>query len=249
MRGQLTRKVAVIAGTTVIALGATGYAVAQSGGDSRDEERKAFLDDAAQRLDKSPEELTKALQDAAIARIDAAVKEGRLTQAQADEMKQRVKQGDGLGFLGGRGGPGGPGHHHGGPGRGAGLEAAAKYLGLSAAELHERHEDGKSLADVAKERNKSVEGLKDAMEKAIRADIADAVKDKRLTQEQADQILEDLPERLDDKIERTGPPHGRGGHGGPGGPGGPGFGPPPGDMPPPGDVPPPPPGDAPDDNG
>jgi hypothetical protein len=108
------------------------------------------------------------------------------------------------------------------------MDAAADYLGLSKAELREQLMDDKSLADIAEEKNKSVDGLKDAMEKAIRADIEKAVEDKRLTQEQADRILENLGSRLDEKVERTGPPHGRGGRGGPGGPGGgPGFGPPP----------------------
>jgi hypothetical protein len=242
MKEKLTRKVAVIVGTSVIALGATGFAVAQSG-NSRDSERKAFLNDAAQRLDVTPEKLSKALQDAAIARIDAAVKAGRLTEEQANEMKAHVREGKGLPFLGGpggRGGPGGPGHHHrGGPP--PGIAAAAKYLGLSEAKLHEQIEGGKSLADVAKAQNKSVDGLKDAMEKAIRADIEKAVTDKKLTRKQADQILEDLDSRIADQVERTGGQHGRG-HGGPGGPppGGPGFGPPPGGPPPP------PPGDEPD---
>lgn len=231
MKQRLTRKVAVIAGTTVIALGVTGYAVAQSG-DTREEEKQAFLNDAAQRLDTTPEKLTQALKEAAIARVDAAQRDGRLTEEQANEMKERIRQGDGVPFLGGRGGPGGPGHH-GGPGRGAGREAAAEYLGLSKAELHEQLHDGKSLADVAGDRNKPVDGLKDAMEKAIRADVEQAVEDKRLTREQADQILEDLPERLDEKVERTHPRGGPGGPGGRGGPGGPGFGPPPGDGPPP----------------
>jgi hypothetical protein len=234
MKDRLTRKVAVIVGTTVIALGVTGFAVAQSG-DSRDDERKAFLNDAAQRLDVSPEKLTKALQDAAIARVDAAVKDGRLTEEQANEIKERIRQGGGVPFLGG---PGGPGHHHrGGPP--PGMTAAAEYLGLSEAELRERLMDGKSLADVAGDEKKSVDGLKDAMEKAIRADIAKAVEDKKITQEQADRFLEDLESRIDEKVEREGGPRGprgpRGGRGAPGGPppGGPGFGPPPGDRPPP----------------
>jgi hypothetical protein len=235
MKHRLTKRVAVIVGTTVIALGAAGYAVAQNG-NSRDDERKAFLNDAAQRLDVSPEKLTKALQDAAIARIDAAVKAGRLTEEQATEMKERVRQG-GVPFLGGPGGPrGGPGHHQrGGPP--PGITAAAKYLGLTKAQLREQLGDDKSLADVAKARGKSVDGLKDAMEKAIRADIEKAVGDKKLTREQADRMLEDLDSRIGDKVERTGGPRGRGGHGGPGGPppGGPGFGPPPGGPPPPAD--------------
>ena len=232
MKDRLTRKVAVIVGTTVLALGVTGYAVAQSG-DSREDEQKAFLNDAAQRLDVSPEKLTQALKDAAIARVDAAVKAGRLTEEQGNEMKERIRAGDGVPFLGGPGGPHGPGH--GGPGRGAGLEAAAEYLGLSRAELHEQLHDGESLADVAGDKNKSVDGLKDAMEKAIRADIEKAVEDKRLTQEQADQILGGLESRLDEKVESEGGRGPHGGRGGPGGPppGGPGFGPPPGDAPPP----------------
>jgi hypothetical protein len=250
MREKLTRRVAVIVGTTVLALSGGAYAVAQSG-DSPKDERKALLDDAAQRLDVTPQKLTQALKDAAIARIDAAVKAGRLTKAQGDEMKQHVNAGE-LPFLGGPRGPGGP---HGGPGhRGGpppGIAAAESYLGLSRAELRKQLEGGKSLADVAKAQNKSVDGLESAMEKAIRADIAEAVDDKKLTQAQADQILKDLPQRLADRIKDKhpgGPGHGPGRHGGrfgPGGPGGPpppggdrdgdgdhGFGPPPGAPPP-----------------
>jgi hypothetical protein len=229
MKDKLTKKVAVVVGTAVIALGAAGFAAAQNG-NSREDERKAFLNDAAQRLDVSPEKLTKALQDAAIARIDAAVKDGRLTQEQANAMKERIRQG-GLPFLGGPGGRhGGPGHfHRGGPP--PGITAAAEYLGLTEARLREQLMDRKSLADVAEARNKSVDGLKDAMEKAIRADVAKAVEDKRITQQQADRILEGLESRIHDKVEREGGPHGGPGRrGGPGGPppGGPGFGPPPG---------------------
>ena len=235
MKSRLTRRVAIIAGTAVLALSGGTYAVAHGIGGG-EKEREALLDDAAERLNVTPEELTKALKEAAAARIDQAVKDGRITQEQADEMKERLEQGGGVPFLGGPGGPGGPGGHHGPP---PGMDAAAEYLGLSPEQLREQLMDGKSLADVAEDRDKSVDGLKEAMEKAIRADIAKAVEDKRLTQEQADRILEDLESRLDDKVERTGPPHGRGGPGGPGGPGGGpggpggpggghGFGPPPG---------------------
>jgi hypothetical protein len=229
MKSKLTRRVAIIAGTTVLALSGTTYAVAHGlGGDDPEKEREALLNDAAERLDVEPQELTDALKEAAKARVDAAVKDGRLTEEQGEELKQRIEE---RGVpLGPGGGPGGPGGHH-GPGgpRGAGLDAAADYLGLSKEQLHEQLHDDKSLADVAKDRSKSVDGLKDAMEKAIRADVEQAVEDKRLTQEQADRILEGLDSRLDEKVERSGPPHGGpGGRGGPGGHGGPpGFGGPP----------------------
>jgi len=234
MKSRLTRRVAVIAGTTVLALSGATFAVANGivGGEK---ERDAFLNDAAQRLNVTPDELTKALKEAAAARIDQAQKDGKITKEQADEMKQRLEQSDGLPFLG-RHGPGEV-HRVGPP---PGITAAADYLGLTEKELHEQLIDGKSLADVAKAENKSVDGLKDAMEKAIRADIAKAVDDKKLTQAQADRMLENLDERIAERVEQDGPPgpkfHRRGG---PGGPDGPGFGPPPGGPPPP-DAPEPP---------
>jgi hypothetical protein len=122
-----------------------------------------------------------------------------------------------------RGGPGGPFGKH---------EAAAKYLGLSQDDLHEKLEGGKSLADVAKERNKSVDGLKDAMLAEAKKNLDEAVDDKKLTRSQADQIFDRMKSHIDDRI--NGKPHtmrfrgGPGGPGGHGGPGGPGFGPPPG---------------------
>jgi hypothetical protein len=236
MKQRLTRRVAVIAGTTVLALSGGAYAIAQGGDPAT--ERKAFLNDAANRLNVSPEELTKALQGAAADRLDQAVKDGKLTQAQADAIKKRMQQDGGVPFLGPPpGGPGGPG---GGPGvfrhRGPppGIAAAAKYLGLSQAELRKQLMSGKSLADVAKAENKSVDGLKDAIKAAITADIKKAVDDKKLTQAQADEFLKDLDARVDEKVTRKGD-RGPGGpghrHGRPGfGPPPPGFGPPPGDA-------------------
>jgi hypothetical protein len=252
MKQRLTRRVAVIAGTTVVALSGGAYAIAQSQNDGPAQERKAFLDDAAGRLKVSPEELTKALQGAAADRLDEAVRKGRLTQQQADAIKKRMQRDGGVPFLGPPGGPhGGPGFHHGPP---PGMDAAADFLGLSNDALRRQLMSGRSLAQIARARDKSVDDLKAAIEKGIREHVAQDVKDKRLTQSQADQILKDLSDRVDDMVDRTGPPrHGRGRGGPPGGPGfgppppgapGPGFGPPPGGGgPPPGDDGGPPPGD------
>jgi hypothetical protein len=240
MKQRLTRRVAVIVGSTVLALSGGAYAIAQGGDPAT--ERKAFLNDAANRLNVTPDELTKALQGAAADRLDQAVKDGKLTQAQADEMKKRMKADGGLPFIGPPGGPHGPGgFHRGGPP--PGIAAAAKYLGLSEAELHTKLESGKSLADVAKAENKSVDGLKDAIKAAITADIKKAVDDKKLTQAQADEFLKGLDARVAEKVNRKGDEGPRGfghRHGRPGfgPPPPPGFGPPPGDN---DDAPPPPP--------
>jgi hypothetical protein len=66
----------------------------------------------------------------------------------------------------------GPGGMHGmGYGQQAGLTAAADYLGLSQAQLVSQLQAGKSLADVATARNKSVAGLKDAILAAMTSRI------------------------------------------------------------------------------
>src|SRR4051794_41552159 len=99
-----------------VACGVTGLAGAAGGGiacaaatqTSPEQERKAFLADAANRLNTTPDKLEAALKEAAKARFDAAVADGRLTQDQGDKIKQRIDQGGGVPFLGRGGGPGGP---------------------------------------------------------------------------------------------------------------------------------------------
>jgi polyhydroxyalkanoate synthesis regulator phasin len=138
------------------------------------------------------------------------VADGELTQEQADAVKERLEA-EGAPLLGG---PflHGPGHHH-GFGDFGGLGAAATYLGLTADELRERLEGGDTLADVAAAEGKTADGLVQAMVDAAEADIADAVEAGRLTQEQADEILADLPERIEGLVNGELP--------GPGGPRGP----------------------------
>ena len=162
--------VAGAAGLAVLAGSGGAYAAGQSGPTAqqaaradRAAEQKAFLDDVAKRLNVTRDQLDAALKGAAEARIDAAVAAGKLTKEQGEAAKQRLAAGapllPGLGPRpGGRpGGPGRPGRGPGFGGRGFGLglslesaEGAAKYLGLTTAQLREQLRDGKSLADVAK---------------------------------------------------------------------------------------------------
>ena len=75
----------------------------------------------AKRLGVSTEALKSAMQAAAVDRIDAAVAAGKLTAAQANSLKQRIREGRGP--LSGRMLHAGA---HGGP-----FGAAARYLGLT----------------------------------------------------------------------------------------------------------------------
>jgi hypothetical protein len=88
----------------------------------RDAQRLARLTEYTARLGVSIDAYTKASKDQAKADIDAAVTAGRITAAQATEMKARVDastglDGRGFGFGGGKGGRGGHGGGGDGPGR------------------------------------------------------------------------------------------------------------------------------------
>jgi ribosomal protein S4 len=209
----MKRKLAIGA-TGLLVLGGAGaaYGVTRGGKD----ERQAFLGDVAKRLNVSPDKLNSALQGAFEDRLDAAVKAGRLTQAEADAIKKKVEQGGGPpvgipGFGFGErhfdfgGGPGGPIK--------AGLDAAASYLDLTPQQLMDKLASGKSLADVAGDQKKSVDGLKSAIKDSVKKQLDQAVTAKKLSQDQENKILDGLDSRLDDIVNRKG-----------GGPGGPGFG-------------------------
>jgi len=210
-------RIAAVATAGALAAAGTGVAVATSASDDAKQREQAVLEDAAGRLDVDADELRDALAAAVDSQLDAEVKAGRLTQEQADAIKQ-MRDRSGL-VLGGPGHPGGPhgfgvrGDHRGGPGEVMG--AAAKALGISERKLFTQLRNGKSLQQIAKAQGKDYADVKAAMRAAVKTELDEAVKDGRLTQEQADDMLEHLTDRLDD-----------GGFGrGPGGPPPGGFGP------------------------
>jgi lambda repressor-like predicted transcriptional regulator len=61
---------------------------------------------------------------------------------------------------------------------------------------------GKSLAQVAREKGKSVDGLVAAMVKPLQERLAKAVEAKRLTKQRADEILERLTDRTEKLVQR-----------------------------------------------
>jgi hypothetical protein len=84
------------------------------------------------------------------------------------------------------------------------LAAAAAYLGLSEEELRTSLEGGKSLADVATAQGKSVDGLKQAMLAAVKADLDEQVAHGDITAEQEQTILTKLPAGIDDFVNGKG---------------------------------------------
>ena len=199
----MTRRKSIViaaASATVLLVAFGGGALAASGVLSPKEESQAIIDDAASQLGVEPSELSSALRQALKNRIDAAVDAGRLTEEQAAELKEGIDSGE-LPLLG-HGPYGGPDFH--GPGfahfgRGAVFAAAASYLGLTEAELREQLDD-QSLAEIAKEKGKSVSGLVQTMVAAATSEIDEAVVDGKLTKEQANALKADLDSRVESLV-------------------------------------------------
>jgi hypothetical protein len=84
------------------------------------------------------------------------------------------------------------------------LEAAAVYLGLSEEQLAHELEGGKSLAEVATARGKSVDGLKQALLDAAKSGLDRAVADGHLTADEAQAILSKLRAAVDDLVNGKG---------------------------------------------
>jgi hypothetical protein len=189
MRRHMTKL--VLGGAALVAtVGASG-AIAATQLDPR-QEGQAVVDDAAEQLGVEPSKLTAALKQALANRLDAAVEDGRLTEEQGAELKERIESGEVP--LVGLGGP--RLEHRMGPHHMRDLDAAASYLGMSETNLMTALEDGKTLAEVAAERGKSVDGLVDALVEAATADLAAAVDAGRLTDAQRDSIVSGLRERI-----------------------------------------------------
>ncbi len=203
MANLRSKRAIAIAAATVVAAGGAGAAVAATSNGTRPSD---FLDSVASHLGISRQKLDDATKAAAIDQVNADLAAGRITKDQADELKKRIDAGDvpPLGFGRFGGGPGIP-PIAGGPGLvkpfiDGGLEAAAKYLGLSESDLRDKLSNGQSLADVAKAQSKDVSGLEDAIVAAEKAQLDKAVADKKLTQSQADDLLSNLKSRVDDVV-------------------------------------------------
>jgi hypothetical protein len=220
---KVSRKL-ILGAVAGLAVAGAGAAVAATQFGDPKAESQAIINDAAGQLGVQPNALSDALKKAYENRIDAAVAAGRLTKAQGDAIKAQIESGNVPlvmpGFRGGPGPMGGPMR----PGAGMrGLDAAASYLGLSESDLLAKLQSGKSLADVAKDQGKSVDGLVQALVDDAKTHLDQAVADGHLTQAMEDQILGQVKQHITDLVNGTAPqgfgPNFRGGSGPPGFPG------------------------------
>jgi hypothetical protein len=180
-------------------IGGGGAAIAAQGSSSPG---KSFLDSVAKHLGISSQKLEDATKAAAVDQVDAALKDGKITNAQADELKARIESGEFPPFAGPLFGPRFGHFHRGGPPLfGEKLSAAADYLGLTEAELRTKLNTGQTLADIAKARGKSVDGLKQAILDEAEKKLDQLVEDGELTQAEADEMLARLKSHIDDLVD------------------------------------------------
>jgi carboxylesterase type B len=161
-----------------------------------------FIERLARNLGVTTDRLRDALKQTALEEIDRAQAEGRLTPEQAARARERINAGNlgGFGFGFGVG----PGGKH-GMGLGIGRiahEELAQFLGITPEQLRTEL-PGKSLAQVAQAHGKTVDQLKNFIIQNTQQELAQAVQQGRITQQQADQALQRLRERIDDIVNRV----------------------------------------------
>jgi polyhydroxyalkanoate synthesis regulator phasin len=187
----------VVGGAALLVAVAAGGAIAATKL-TPEQESQAVINDAAKQLGVQPRELSNALKQALKNRVDGAVEDGRLTEEQGRRMKRRIDVGGAPLFgLAPRGF-----HEHGRNGIaphmlfGGKAAGAAEYLGMERTELFEALSRGKTLAELARERDKSVDGLIDAMVAATEKQLDEAVAEGRLSEADKTEVLADLRERI-----------------------------------------------------
>jgi len=192
---RLSVIVAAVAAVAVLGIAAASASAAGS---------PTLADDVAARLGIAPEKLRQAFKDAIAARIDAAVKAGKLTPDQGAKLKERLANLNGLGLrLRGRLALKHPALVRGIRARAHRLGPATKYLGITPQELRAELRAGKSLAEIATSHGKTVDGLVDAIVAPAKARLDKAVASGHLTRQRADELLDRLTDAVEKVVQRV----------------------------------------------
>ena len=169
----------VAAAPSPAATGATNYA-------------QVFTDRLAGILHLTRVQTQDALKQAQLQTVDQMLKDGKITQGQADTMKAAINAGNGLDALtrvGHRPGPFGAGRALRRDVRTAELKAAAGVLHMTESDLTAQLKSGKTLADLARASNVTDAAVRASMKAAAEAVLDNAVKAGTITQDQENAIL------------------------------------------------------------
>jgi polyhydroxyalkanoate synthesis regulator phasin len=150
-----------------------------------------FKEELASQLGISVDELNTALDNTQYALIDEAVADGKLTESEAERLRERVEEGHNLFPLHGIR------EHIGHRAKVELVEATAEVLGVDVSVVREGLGEGKSLATIANENGMDTEAFKTALLENIKATLDEKVATDDLTQEQADRLYGHFSENID----------------------------------------------------
>lgn len=199
---------AVVAGIAIASFGNTASAApaaqttptpAVNQNTTKGQYREAFKQAFAAKLGVDESKLDAAFTGAVDDTVDQAVKDGTITQAQADKIKQAAQNGFQGGPFAGKAGKRVEAIKKLG---GSMLDDAAKAIGITTDELKTELKAGKSIADVASEHKVDIATVKTAMLNGLKADLDAKVKAGTITQAQADKISQAAANRIDTLVNR-----------------------------------------------
>jgi polyhydroxyalkanoate synthesis regulator phasin len=185
----------------VAAVGAVVYAQNDGSGGPFDFNGR-FREAIAEILGITVNEYDAAVEQAQGQVVDDALAEGWLTEEQAELLRWRMEQAPGARMPGMRG-AGRLGRSLMGGGDNL-LSIAADELGMGLTDLLTELQDGKSIADVAKEKEVDTQAIVNAYLAQVKANLDEAVAEGRITQKQADYQLEKVEQRVTDQLDEAG---------------------------------------------
>ena len=199
-----TKILGAVAGVTVIAAAIVGVAAAgaQEGGDGGAKRGEVFAQRVADNLGVTVDDLKAAVKDAQLQGVDDALANDRITQEQADKLREKIESSEGFGLRGVI-------KYHDrmqerrGEMRRAFIETAAESIGITPEELREALRAGDtSIADVAAANGVSVDDVKADILAAAQAKLDAAVADGRITQTVADNAMQRLTDNIDNILNK-----------------------------------------------
>ena len=202
----MNRKFGLLAGLGVVILLISGLvagvALAQGGGEGGVQgERESFLARVAAHLGVTEQQLTDAFKVTRLEMVDEAVAAGKITQEQADRIRERMEEGQGLGF--------GWGGCHMRP-FGDIFASVAETLDMTPREILQEIRKGQSLTEIGQAKGVSPEELKSVILSAADSKLDQIVADGKITQEQADKIMTRLTDNIDKLLDWKSEGSGRG---------------------------------------
>ncbi|BAF60118.1 MAG: DUF2680 domain-containing protein [Pelotomaculum sp.] len=195
MKSRKWRIGAILLAAVVFAGAVAGIALADPGQSQNavfNDLYQSFVSKLAANLGLEQDKVTAALEATKKQMLDEAVQQGKITQEQADKIASG--KGFGLGMFGPRHGKGdftGKGFY----GRGPNLEDAASILGMTVDQLKTELQS-KKMSQIITEKGMTMDQFHQKMMELKKEAISSAVEEGKLTQEQADKIIEKMGQRF-----------------------------------------------------